>query len=348
VLGKKRETILYGILSRRPSLDYFSVVRIVVGVVFTLAVALLSLTGTLRFDLWGGDHRYLGESLSFIEVTRAFALPFLAVNVVIVIVSRFVGRYLCGFVCPVGSLARIGEWARYHRRNGKRQYLAPATVLVVCLILSGIFTAFWVDPRVFVEGSLTARVVWYGIWLGTTLALFGIVQGLGLMFCRDWCPSGVYFGLLGHNSANGVEFANPSACTDCKACDNVCPMELEPRHMSGGKYRGGKGFYGDGMSNFSNCIRCGDCLIACESIGGKGAEQLPLRMGWLPPDKRDSSQPREGSDVSSADDSSAPGADVDAAQECPENTNRMIQLDEAPSRSWTGTVEDEAPAQDSS
>ena len=288
MLGRTREKILYGILAKRKRPHRYTVVRWVVGVLFTVGVALLPLTDTLRFDFWRGGHRYLGEELGIVAVAKGFAFPFLAVNVLIVLVSRFYGRYLCGFMCPVGSLARIGEWARFHRRGGARQYLAPLLVLSICFLLSAIFTIFWVDWHVFLEGSPTARAVSWTLLLGTTGALFFIVQGLGLRFCHDWCPSGVYFGILGHNTANGIEFANPSECTECKACDRVCPMGLEPRQMSGGAHRAGSGLYSDGMSNFSLCIRCGDCVIACNSVGGAKAEELPLRMGWLPADKRES------------------------------------------------------------
>ena len=35
-----------------------------------------------------------------------FILAVLALNVAIILASRFIGRYLCGFVCPYGALAR--------------------------------------------------------------------------------------------------------------------------------------------------------------------------------------------------------------------------------------------------
>jgi len=68
-------------------------------------------------------------------------------------------------------------------------------------------------------------------------------------------------------------------------------MELEPRHMSGGDYRGGRGLYGDFMSNFALCIRCGDCVVACEELGSRRSESTALRMGTLPESKRESSPP---------------------------------------------------------
>ena len=51
--------------------------------------------------------------------------------------------------------------------------------------------------------------------------------------------------------------------------------------MSGGAYRGGSGFYGDGMSNFALCIRCGDCVVSCEEVGTRGEVETALTMGHL-------------------------------------------------------------------
>ena len=286
-LGPVRDKVLYGILQKRAGVHPYSLVRWVVGVAFTVGVALLPLLDVIRFDLWGGNHVYLGEQRPLLDVLRAFAFPFLAVNIAIVLVTRLLGRYLCGFVCPVGSLARFAEWARFRTRKGQRQFLAPLFVLLVCALMAAITFSFWVDWRVFADGSALAIALSSLFLGGTTLVLFGTVQVLGLRFCRDWCPSGVYFAALGHQTVNGIEFAHPETCTDCKACERVCPVDLEPRDMAGGPYRGGLGFYGDGMSNFALCLRCGDCVIACEGANARRGDPLPLRMGHLAPQARE-------------------------------------------------------------
>ena len=280
-VGLLRDKILYGILHKRRGVHPYALIRWVIGIGSTVAIALLPLLDILRFDLWDGRHHVLGEPSTFIETLRAFAFPFLALNIAIVLVTRLVGRYLCGFVCPVGSLARFAEWARFTTRKGTRQYLAPLFVLSSCTVLAAITFNFWVDWHVFVEGSPLAIGISATFFASMALGLFGICQWLGLRFCREWCPSGVYFAVLGHRSVNGIEFAHPETCTDCGACAKVCPVDLEPRSMAGGAYRPGLGLYGDGMSNFANCLRCGDCVIACEGANARVDEALPLRMGFL-------------------------------------------------------------------
>lgn len=287
VLGDKRIRALYGILHKSKSMHRYTRWRWIVGIVATIGVALLAWTKTMRFDLWGGEHYYLGERVSLIQAARGFAFPFLAVNIVIILTSRISGRYLCGFVCPVGSLSRLGEWARFTERRAAHRIVAPIVIFVASLVMTAITFSFWVNWRVFQDGSSLAMGISALFLVGGTASLFLLISRAGMGFCHDWCPSGAYFAVLGQETVNGVAF-HKEACTDCGVCTTVCPMDLDPKHMSGGPRRGSSGLYADYMSNFALCIRCGDCVVGCEEIGTRGQTTSALSMGWLPADKRES------------------------------------------------------------
>ncbi len=269
-IGATREKVLRGLARKRGGLHRYTIVRWAVAVVFTIAIAVVPLADVLRFDLWRGRHVYLGETLGFAEVARRFAFPFLAVNIAIVLASRFAGRYLCGFVCPYGALARLLEWTR-----------SRALSIGASLVLSAIAFSYWIDWRVFVDGSTRAIALTTTLLFGTTAMLYVAARRLGLAFCRDWCPSGVYFAVLGHETNCGISFAHPEACTDCRACEKVCPVDLAPREIESGGSRGGSGFYPDGLSNHALCIRCGDCVVACEQVTARASEPAPLELGWI-------------------------------------------------------------------
>ena len=280
-VGAKRDRTLYGLASKRGRWHRYTKVRWTVGILFTAGIALLPMTDTLRLDLWSGRNMWLGEQVGLVEALKAFAFPFLAVNVAIILASRFLGRWLCGFVCPVGSLNRLSEWFRWSTRKWASHVAGPLAILGVSALLAAVTFSFWVDWRVFVEGSGMAVALSSAFLLGTTAFIFGIVQGMGMRFCRDLCPSGVYFAVLGPESdVSGVEFVHPEACTDCHACENSCPVDLQPRQMSGGDPRPALGIYPEGISNFANCLRCGDCVAVCEVTTEEG-ELTPLRLGWL-------------------------------------------------------------------
>ena len=279
--GMPRLKVLLGMGNKRGSLHRYSLWRWAIAVVSTVGVALLPLTGTLRIDLWAGHHMWLGEPVDTLAAARAFAFPFLAVNIAIIVASRFFGRWLCGFGCPIGNMIRLAEWFHWNGRKGWKRYVRTLPVLSACMLLSAITFSFWVDWRVFVDGSRFAVTASSVFLFGMGLGFYALVQGLGMTFCREYCPSGIYFSLLGPETRTGIEFANPDACTDCHSCEKVCPVDLKPREMATEDCRDGLGLYPDGISNFANCLRCGDCVVVCEDVTGKHEGPVPLTLGWL-------------------------------------------------------------------
>jgi polyferredoxin len=281
-LGTARERLLAGLSRVRRSPHCYTWWRIAIGTVFTSLVLALPLSGLFHFDLGRGAHTVAGETVDFTTAAKRFAFPFLGINVLILLATRFLGRYLCGFVCPVGSLARLFDWARSNRRHAG---LARAACALVALLLGYAVLAFWCDVRVLIEGTPLARALAAGAWLVLSGGLYWLCVRVGLAFCQRWCPSGVYFAVLAHEGPTGIELANPQACTDCGACDSVCPMDLEPRRLAQAAPREERGWYGEGFSNASLCIRCGDCVQVCEGVNAKTREEqaLPvaLRMGFL-------------------------------------------------------------------
>jgi polyferredoxin len=292
-LGKARQRVVFG-LSRARGVHRYTYWRWGIGIVLTLAIAALPAFDVLRFDLWQGRHRVLGRDVGLVEAAKAFAFSFLAVNVAIIIASRWVGRYLCGFVCPYGSIARLAEWLRFRSKSRAQRLGAAVLLLASCALLAAIALAFWVDPRVLFDGSTRAVVIVSTVYVGLFAGFSWMAWILALRFCRDWCPSGVYFALLGHETRNAVELAHPSSCTSCGACEKACPMDLLPRAMSTAEQRAGTGLYPDGASSFALCIRCGDCVAACEGMTARSDDPTPLRMGFLSADAHRSS-PSEAS-----------------------------------------------------
>jgi polyferredoxin len=286
--GWRRIKTLYGIGRRRGRLHRYSLVRWCVALAATLGVALLPWTGTLRLDLWRGRHLWLGQEVGLAEALKRFAFPFLGINIAIILASRFLGRYLCGFVCPVGALNRLGEWFRFRlRKDWTLRAGSDLVMLFAALLLAFVAFSFWTDVRVLWRGSPTAMALAFGALFGATAGLYVITHGLGMRFCAEWCPSGVYFAVLGPKSACGVEFAHPENCTECGACESVCPVDLKPRALlDPAEVRAGMGFYPEGMTNLGLCLRCGDCVAACEGMSREKDANTPLALGILSTEAR--------------------------------------------------------------
>ena len=300
-IGKIREKVLFGIGKARGHIHRYTWWRWIIGTAFTIGVALLPLLDIMRFDFWSGRHMVLGHQVGLIEAAKAFAFPFLALNILIVVVTRFFGRYLCGYMCPYGSLARLAEWFRWREGTGKTRVLRITSLVAIAFLLTAIVFIFWIDWHVFLEGSTTAIGLSVAFLVVGTAVISGTLDRIGLKFCHDWCPSGVYFSILGVKTSNGVEFAHPEACIECDVCDKACPIDLHPRAMEfedEAHERPASGFYPDGMTNHALCIRCGDCVVACEAMTDRYDTPTPLRMGFLPPEDQ-RIKPDEDSDQDS-------------------------------------------------
>ena len=138
-------------------------------------------------------------------------------------------------------------------------------------------------PAVVVEGSRSALAATALAWLAgaAVLSLHGYLWRW--RFCRTACPIGVYYTFVQteHAARFDIHFEEHRApCRDCGACDEICPVELEPRRLHlpivG---RGGLSF--DGFPARHHCLACGDCVQACEiALRKRPTERVPLRLGF--------------------------------------------------------------------
>lgn len=92
-----------------------------------------------------------------------------------------------------------------------------------------------------VESFLLVR---YGI-----LAFFLILMVLSSRpFCRTFCPLGAIYGMISYLSLARI-VVDKTACTECRRCDKVCPVDLDVMNEAGDP----------------ECIACGECVSACPS-----------------------------------------------------------------------------------
>ena len=67
--------------------------------------------------------------------------------------------------------------------------------------------------------------------------------------------------LQGRDYLNGKTMFSAGRCVACRACDRVCPYELDVRKESEGDL----------------CTNCGLCITACHRVLGEGRGVLSLR-----------------------------------------------------------------------
>ncbi|NQV23336.1 MAG: 4Fe-4S binding protein [Rhodopirellula sp.] len=160
-----------------------------------------------------------------------------------------VPRGFCGYLCPLGTLIDLFDWAIGKRVTRFRisgdgwwvhiKYYLLLGILVAAfggVLLSGIFSAIPVITRglLFTLSPLQtgAATGWHQLppmnaGHVLSIALFFAVLSLGLLRPRFWCkyvcPSGAVFSL--GNLFRATERKVESSCINCNKCIEICPFD---------------------------------------------------------------------------------------------------------------------------
>ncbi len=242
----------------------------------TLAILFfVPLSGLARCDLWGGEHRSLFRSVSAFDGFVAVSVG-VAVLYLITFVANFLcGRLFCGWGCPVAQVSRFGEALESGGWRARLEGGAFATLLVLGVML------WWVSPRIIVDGSLGAWAVAGAAFLTLFALTYAHAKVFRWGFCKKACPIGLYYSVVATEPSHGIVFERElETCKECSLCDHVCPVDLHPRELSQARDGlGGLAF--DGLPEDNHCLRCGDCVEACEYVFAKEPEdRVPLRFGY--------------------------------------------------------------------
>jgi polyferredoxin len=158
-------------------------------------------------------------------------------------------RGFCGYVCPLGTLIDLFDWAvgkrvtRFRVRNdgwwvNLKYYLLVGTLVASMfgVLLTGFVAAIPVITRGFL---FTLAPIQSGLARGwylvpamnaghvVSLVLFVAVLAMGLwrprFWCRYVCPTGAVFSAF--NAARATERKVESSCISCNRCIEVCPFD---------------------------------------------------------------------------------------------------------------------------
>ncbi|MCE9638344.1 MAG: 4Fe-4S dicluster domain-containing protein [Planctomycetes bacterium] len=278
-----RVRILSAVARKGPAYSVRRVVVVTVSLLVLLAVPLLDLA---RIDVWGGNHRLLGHPATIVQGLQGIVVALGVLYGTTFLTNTFLGRFFCGWGCPVGYVSRLGEDVDRKQKNRVQWALSHLAGAGFVATFVGAVMCWWVDPRVMIEGSLAARLWTGGIFAALWAGGFAHAFLWRFGFCLHVCPIGLYYRLVTSRPAVGIVFSEvPDPCIQCGACANVCPVDLEPRDL--GKPMqpeagadslavGDDDRYGD-----AECLRCGDCVEACRMVFlPRKGQTPPLRFGF--------------------------------------------------------------------
>jgi ferredoxin len=203
----------------------------------------------------------------------------------ILLAAVLVPRGFCGYICPLGTLIDLFDWAiagrvkRFHvPDNGwwvhVKYYLLAGVLLCSTfgVLVSGYVAAIPVITRgmlfLFEPLQTASARGWHNVpplnaGHFVSLALFFAVLGLGFFRPRFWCkyvcPSGAVFSL--GNLFRATERKVENTCIHCNKCIEICPFDaIKP----------------DFTTRTTDCTLCQTCGGVCPTHAIKFVDRLNL------------------------------------------------------------------------
>ncbi len=185
--------------------------------------------------------------------------PFWLTALIPVVLTMFLGRFFCGWICPAAFLYELNtnlaawlHWAGFKTGNRRFDKRIKYAVLAVGLVLSAASGSVLVAA--IYPPAIIGRELYYVVALGgfgtgmmfflATLLFDLLVSRRG--FCRYLCPGGALYSLIGRYRLLRIRRI-VETCNDCAKCNAVCEFELDPLR--------------DGFGQ--ECNTCTACMAIC-------------------------------------------------------------------------------------
>ena len=240
----------------------FSVLMIWGGLIFGLRMSSISIP--ILSCPWNTEQMtesscyYLSHLNELFELPLKSILLFAGSTLIFIIL---LGRVICGFLCPMGLIQDIMDKIRRRTKTegistNEKLYsaLTPVKWAMVMIFIGlcfvgGNFCNFC--PAVAVSPILAGMST--SLYVSGFLMIFALIGGFfkRRLFCNI-CPLGYIIGLFRKVSLFRIK-KDCTACTECGACYEACPMGIRQIYTERGRID----------VTDANCIMCGECVKCC-------------------------------------------------------------------------------------
>jgi len=190
----------------------------------------------------------------------------------LMIIGVMLGRFICGYVCPVGLLQDLLYRIKTKKIIQRFKYLryVKYVVLAVFVILLPMLAAHelsglgqpWFCKYICPSGTIFGAVplLLANDFLRNLIGaqfVFKAIVAAGIMsvsvfvyrfFCRVLCPLGAIYALFNKISVLHMH-CDKEKCKSCGSCSKECQILITPNTQP----------------NAMECIRCGKCVNACKT-----------------------------------------------------------------------------------
>jgi polyferredoxin len=190
------------------------------------------------------------------------------------IIGTFLGRFVCGFLCPFGLIQELLHKIPFPRKiktfklDRYLRFTKYLILLIFVIILPLVLVnaigggAPWfckvICPAGTLEGGIPLVITnpvlqkSLGFLFSWKLAILIITIIMSILiyrpFCKWLCPLGAIYALFNKISIYKYHISEQK-CTSCGSCKKTCPMDIDPVYEK----------------NHLECVRCGACKKACPS-----------------------------------------------------------------------------------
>ena len=170
------------------------------------------------------------------------------------------GRFLCGWICPVGIL--LDQSHRLYARN-KREMQTPMRknrekyVILLAILMASLLFNFSLPYMFSPPGIIYRSIIHYALQgiIGADMAVLFLIFILDILatrygrtWCNTLCPLGTTI-----SSLSIVNLVKPKIdqkrCTDCLICERICPMRIPITNANDWAMMA--------------CIKCLKCMESC-------------------------------------------------------------------------------------
>jgi polyferredoxin len=194
--------------------------------------------------------------------------PLFALGTILLLGALF-GRILCGWVCPFGFVQdllykvpsrkiSLPPWTGYIKYGvlglgvlAIPFFLGESTLFSFCRICPA--SALQVSTPNLVIGGVATLNPGVMVKFGVLFGIVALAMTSSRSFCKTMCPIGALVGPLNHLAFWTVK-RPMEACTTCRKCDKVCPVDGKPSERLAA---------GLTANRSSECLVCHDCQAVC-------------------------------------------------------------------------------------
>jgi len=191
---------------------------------------------------------------------------------VLILFAVFLGRLICGFLCPFGWIQqllhklplpklKVPDKADHSMRFIKYGVLILFVFALPAFVADGFglgspWFCKWICPAGTLEGGIPLVLaneslhagLGFTFWWKLSLLVLTILASIAIYrpFCKYICPLGAFYALFNRISLMRME-VDHSSCIHCMKCVKNCPMQVDVLKNI----------------NSAECIRCGKCAQIC-------------------------------------------------------------------------------------